>query len=408
MKVIDLFAGAGGLSEGFRQAGYDVVAHVEMDESASFTLRTREVYYYLKEKNKLDLYKDYLLGKLSRDELYSQIPQKIIDKVVNAEISDKTIEGVFSKVDTLIEGEKVRVIIGGPPCQAYSVAGRSRDPNKMKNDPRNYLYKQYIKFLMRYQPDHFVFENVKGILSAGQGEIFKAIQTEMNEAGYQIDYRILNAKDFGVIQSRARVILIGWKTGLNYEYPEFEGVDENATIKELFMDLPKIQAGEKLVPGNTYVCSVDGKYLDRKQIRDSEWNVLTQHIARPNNEQDLHIYRLCVEAWNDKKVKLKYNELPEKLRSHSNTSSFLDRFNVIPYDSISNTIVAHISKDGHYYIHPDIKQNRSLSVREAARIQSFPDNYYFENSRTAAFRQIGNAVPPLMAACIAEKIKEAL
>jgi len=148
--------------------------------------------------------------------------------------------------------------------------------------------------------------------------------------------------------------------------------------------------------------------LEYTHIRRKEWNVLTQNISRPNNERDLEIYKLYIKVWNEEGRKLKYNELPEHLSTHNNKNSFLDRFNIVPYNSICHTVVAHIAKDGHYYIHPDINQNRSITVREAARIQSFPDDYYFESSRTAAFKQIGNAVPPLMAEVIAKKIRSSL
>ena len=404
MKVIDLFAGAGGLSEGFRREGYDIIAHVEMDESASYTLKTREAFYYLNAHDKLDVYKDYLLGRITRDEFYQSIPEDILSRVINSEISDDTISGIFKKVDNLLGDDSVRMIIGGPPCQAYSVAGRSRDPERMQNDPRNFLYKQYIKFLVKYQPELFVFENVSGILSASNGEIFENIQKEMNDAGYILDYKILNAKDYGTLQSRKRVILIGWRSEIKYTYPQFEKLELNDTIRDLFEDLPDLQAGECIPPGEFYQ-DIDQESYVMRYLRYDNWNLLTHHIARPNKQRDLDIYRLCVQHWNDYGTKLKYNELPNDLITHNNVNSFLDRFNIVPFDGISHTVVAHISKDGHHYIHPDMNQNRSITVREAARIQSFPDNYYFETSRTAAFKQIGNAVPPLMAQQIAKKIK---
>ncbi|RJS58140.1 DNA (cytosine-5-)-methyltransferase [Bacillus subtilis] len=407
MNVIDLFAGAGGLSEGFRQAGFNIIAHVEMDQNASLTLKTREAFYYLKERNKLDLYKKYLKNELTRDELYSNIPEAILDKVINAEISDLTINDIYNRIDSLLGNEKVNLVIGGPPCQAYSLVGRARDPKKMKNDPRNYLYKEYIRFLKKYSPDYFLFENVLGLLSARKGEIFEKIKLEMNRAGYNIDYKVLNSKDFGVLQSRRRIILIGWKKNLNFNFPSFEVEESGSTIRDLFYDLPEIQAGEIKKPGNTYKNEVKS-YVITNGIRSLDWDILSQHQARPQRELDLEIYKYCVEVWNSERRKVKYNQLPYHLITHKNTKTFLDRFNIIPYDGISHTIVSHISKDGHYYIHPDIKQNRSISIREAARIQSFPDSYYFETSRTAAFKQIGNAVPPMMAKKIALKLKSIL
>ncbi|WP_094702499.1 DNA cytosine methyltransferase [Brevibacillus laterosporus] len=405
MKVIDLFAGAGGLSEGFRQVGFDIVAHVEMDKSACNTLRTRETYYYLKNTNQNSIYLDYLTKKINRDILYEAVPTEILNRVIQAEINNQTFREITNQIDQLLNGEKVDLILGGPPCQAYSTAGISRDSNRMQNDPRNYLYRYYIKFLRKYKPKMFIFENVKGILTAKNGSIFRNLRTNLKRTGYSIDYRILNARDFGVSQNRERVILIGWKNNLEINYPEFTKGINPVTISELFRDLPKLNAGESINGQKRYIRNFTPS---NNYIREKNWNILTQHITRPHNENDLLIYHLVAEAWLKEKKQLKYNELPEEIQTHSRKDVFLDRYKLVKPESISHTIVAHISKDGHYYIHPDIKQNRSLSVREAARIQSFPDNFFFEDSRTAAFRQIGNAVPPLMAFIIAKKIKDIL
>ncbi|MCY9178065.1 DNA cytosine methyltransferase [Bacillus inaquosorum] len=405
MKVIDLFAGAGGLSEGFRQEGYEIVAHVEMDKSACNTLRTREAYYYLKQKKLLNIYNEYLLQNITRGELYKYIPQEILDKVIQTEISNKTIPKIFAQIEEIIGEETVDLIIGGPPCQAYSTAGKARDPNKMKNDPRNYFYRYYIRFLKKFNPKIFVFENVRGILTAQEGKVLKNIRRNLKNAGYKMDHRILNAKDFGVSQIRERVIIIGWKKELDFEYPKFKIKPEPPNIKELFKDLPKIKAGEQISGKEKYLIK-QNKSLEK--IRCKNWDLLTQHISRPNNENDLKIYKLVVNTWNNERRILKYNELPSELVTHKNSDIFLDRYKNIKYETLSHTIVAHIAKDGHYYIHPDIEQNRSLSIREAARIQSFPDDFYFEDSRTAAFKQIGNAVPPLMAREIAHVIKKSI
>ena len=169
--------------------------------------------------------------------------------------------------------------------------------------------------------------------------------------------------------------------------------------------MPKLQPGEV----NTVMQyrSKINEYLQRFGLRNGV-DFVTQHISRPHNERDLAIYEFAIEKWNEGNVRVKYTDLPEDLRTHKNITSFLDRFKVVNGEGVSHTIVAHIAKDGHYYIHPDIEQCRSISVREAARLQSFPDDFYFEGSRSAAFKQIGNAVPPLMAYTIAQKIKELL
>lgn len=404
MYCIDLFAGAGGLSEGFLRAGYKFFAHVEMDESACLTLKTRQAYYFLKRNNRLNIYKEYISGIITRDEFYAHVPKRIFKSVINKEINAETIPNIFEQIDQIRKNKEVDIIIGGPPCQAYSVIGRSRDPKGMKDDKRNYLYKEYIKFLNRYSPKLFVFENVLGLLSAQDGVIFESMKREFGEAGYNIDYQILNAKDFGVLEERKRIILIGWRNDIEFTYPKFKYNKKYHTIRELFEDLPSIKAGESC---NSYKKLTNRCLLDT-HIRLKKWDILSQHESRPNNERDLEIYRRYIETWNIDNRKLKYNELPEELITHNNKDSFLDRFNIVPYDSICHTVVAHIGKDGHYYIHPDINQNRSISVREAARIQSFPDDFYFESSRTAAFKQIGNAVPPLMAEIIAKLIKKSL
>lgn len=399
MKVIDIFAGAGGLSEGFRQEGFDIVKHIEMDSSAALTLKTREAYYYLKKENKLEVYKQYLRGNISREELYKIIPNEVLNKVINREITNDNIKDIFEQIDE----DNIDVIVGGPPCQAYSLMGRSRDKDGMKNDPRNYLYKLYIEFLKEYRPKIFIFENVIGILSAKKGKLFKDIKKQMKNIGYEIDYKILNSFEFGVLQKRKRVILIGWLEEYSYLYPQFETLETHGNIRMLFEDLPMIKSNTKMEVGE-YTKKTNSLLLELG-IRGTNWDTLTQHTSRSHNKRDLEIYEYAVNIWNNEKRRIRYDELPKELITMKNTKSFLDRFKVVDGNGSSHTIVAHISKDGHHYIHPDIKQNRSITVREAARIQSFPDDYYFETCRTDAFRQIGNAVPPLMARQIAKKLK---
>ncbi|MDR0941306.1 MAG: DNA cytosine methyltransferase [Bacteroidales bacterium] len=423
LKFIDLFAGAGGLSEGFVRAGYVPLAHIEMDKYACDTLKTRAAYHWLRENNQLSIYKKYLHEKKEKEDgskLWTQVPDEVIQSVIHATIGKDTINGIFAKVDKLKGDDDVDVIIGGPPCQAYSVAGRARMGEKVEKDPRNDLYKYYVKFLERYHPRMFVFENVLGIRTAKKGEPLRDLTRLVKEAGYDMKVEVQIASEHGVLQNRKRVIIVGWKiedengNPTNFHYPEL-AKEENKyqTLKDLFIDLPERKHGEgQLCAPIEYTKPLsEMKYLKKSAIRSKDFNFTTQHIARPNNPTDREIYRRAVELWQQGK-RINYSELPPELQKHKNTETFLNRFQVVDPNGCSHTVVAHIAMDGHYYIYPvsnpTIDNVRSITIREAARIQSFPDDYYFEGSRSAAFKQIGNAVPVVLAHKIAEELKEQL
>jgi len=403
MNFIDLFAGAGGLSEGFVKAGFEPIAHVEMDAHACKTLETRNYYYSLKKANKLQVYYDYLLGNISHKDLSESVLNRL-DNVINASIGEDN-TSIFNRIDELTKGREVDLIIGGPPCQAYSVVGRHRINKLEADDPRNLLYRQYARFLKKYNPKVFVFENVLGILSAEEGRYFNNIKVYFRTLGYELESRVLNTSDYGVLQNRKRVIIIGWKKGSDFSYPELIAESNPYTVADILEDLAYLKPGDQ--NNITNYASDTNEYLEKSAIRNGA-DFVTQHVARTHNDRDLEIYKIAIDKWLNGKERLKYGDLPERLKTHKNQNSFVDRFKVVDINSYSHTVLAHIAKDGHYYIYPSTEQVRSLSVREAARIQSFPDDYYFEGGRSAAFKQIGNAVPPLMALKIAEEIKRVL
>lgn len=400
---IDLFAGAGGLSEGFIKAGFQPIAHVELDKAACFTLKTRAARHYLKSVRRYHIYVAYLKGEICRDTLYASVPSGILDCVINAKIGDEN-EPVFEKIDSYLGKKQVDLIIGGPPCQAYSYIGRAALKHK-KQDERTTLYIQYGRFLKKYNPKMFVFENVPGLLSAGDGRYFKNLQKYFKTIGYVVEAKLLDAFDYGVVQHRNRLIIVGWQKNLKLRYPEIHKVKMKYYREDIFSDLPAVKISE-----NNRYCNYnnDGtKYLLQTGIRNG-LEFVTQHITRPHNHRDLNIYRLAIQELNNG-LRLKNNKIPEDQRTQNNVVDFLDRFKVVANEP--HTLIAHIAKDGHHFIHPDEKQLRSISVREAARIQSFPDDFYFEGmienqTRTAAFRQIGNAVPPVLAYKIAKRVKE--
>ena len=416
-NFIDLFAGAGGLSEGFVRAGYTPIAHIEMNHDACDTLRTRAAYHWLRQNNQLEIYTQYLYSKKEKENgkwLWDRVPKEVIDSVIEKAIGEDTINELFNQVDSLCGNRKIDIVRGGPPCQAYSIVGRARMGERVTEDPRNELYRYYVKFLEYYRPKMFVFENVEGIRTAKGGEPFRDLERLVDEAGYQMEARVQVASQHGVLQNRRRYIIVGWlRSENNLHYPELPIEENSYTIgKDLFADLPTRLAGEGgLISPVEYTCSANKmKYLTEAGIR-GDLPFTTQHIARPHNFNDRQIYRIAIEQW-QKGKRLRYDQIPEALQRHKNKKTFLNRFQVVDPNGCSHTVVAHIAMDGHYYIypieHPTNDNVRSITIREAARIQSFPDDFFFEGCRSAAFKQIGNAVPVVMANKIAIALKTML
>lgn len=405
ISVIDLFAGAGGLSEGFHRHDFNFVSYVEKDRNACNTLLTRHIYWLLKREKQEQIYFNYIKGEIDRETYYGYLDG--MNPVIHKEISAETLPDIVKAIKNNMRKAKVKgidVFLGGPPCQAYSLIGRARDKYRMERDPRNILYKYYVELLKEFRPIIFVFENVPGILSAGNGRLFTDICRLFEQTGYKIEKRTLDASDFLVLQKRKRIILIGWEKSLNFKYPEFDSMPHRYCVKDILDDLPRLKAGENIKVGE--YAGEPSEYLRKSKIRNGD-DVLTQHITRPVRDLDREIYRLAILKWNQDKKRLFYDALPERLKTHKSRKSFPDRFKVaadnLPY---CHTVVAHIARDGHFYIHPDVNQLRSLSAREAARLQSFPDDYFFEGANMSILAQIGNAVPPMMAETIAWKIKE--
>lgn len=397
VTFVELFAGAGGLSDGFMELGYEPIAFIEQDKYCCETLKTRLAYYELKRQKKLPQYNAYLRGDMSKQDFYDLANAHILDKVINRTIDSTSTPEVISHITQKLAGNTLDLLLGGPPCQAYSIIGRSANQHK-KADERRHLYRYYLAFLKKLSPKIFLFENVPGLLTLEKGAIYERILSDFKSLGYNISSIVLDASHYKVLQGRKRVIIIGSKDcAIHLPRKNFKN---NFKVADILSDL------SPLIPGaqNSRYIGRPTTYLRQTKIRTNE-RFVTLHEARSHNERDLEIYKLVVRAWNSGKKRMRYCELPTNLKTHRNESSFSDRFKVVAQDlPISHTMMAHIAKDGHYYIHPDIEQNRSLSVREAARVQSFPDNYFFEGPRTAKFTQIGNAVPPLVSKSIAQEL----
>lgn len=413
--ALDMFSGAGGLTEGFIQKGFKFAGHIEMNEDACNTLETRLFYHELINSGNKKIYRDYYQGKISRDEFISRAKDCGAgeDLIIREAISDETESDIIKNIKKYLwdnyRRRKVDVVIGGPPCQAYSMARRGKENKAEKDDPRNFLYKHYINFLNTFRPTFFVFENVPGIKTAKDGKIILDIHEKCEDAGYEIEAKTLIASEFGVLQNRKRIIMIGWrKKCKKCSYPDFKPVKPFGCVNNILDDLKKLQAGEGEESFQPYPKGVSLKYLKKNKLKGNFGGV-RHHSARPHNDRDREIYREAIRKWDEGEgSRLNYNDLDDELKTHKFRSGFLDRFKVVDGSGYSHSVIAHIAKDGHYFIHPDIEQARSLTVREVARLQSFPDDYYFEGSRGPKYTQIGNAVPPLMAEAIAVEIKKML
>jgi DNA (cytosine-5)-methyltransferase 1 len=439
--VIDLFAGCGGLSEGFKQAGFDIIAQIEMDKWSCETLRTRHLYHWLKAMGKGYLYRRCLMEEVRREDILDRFPslgESISHRVIQATLGDDGMEPILQKIEAsrIYHGApQFHVLLGGPPCQPYSLAGRSRDPFRMENDERHYLYRHYLEILESLQPDFFLYENVPGLFSArAEGkEIFVKILNDFSSLNpsYEITpplekvleepcSYILNSADFHVPQTRKRLILIGYKKSLERNNPGIKNIfkglqklalknrgEERLTVEDAIGDLPALKPGEGSDGWfGSYSSNMNFKSYQTRMRRDSPG--ISNHRPRTHMQGDLERYRFFIEHHRNGNGAARLNDLmeesPDLIPNHRHLDKFLDRFKVQWWDCPASTITAHICKDGHYYIHPDINQCRSFTVREAARCQSFPDNYKFEGPRTEQFRQVGNAVPPLLAQEIARII----
>lgn len=389
---IDLFAGCGGLSEGFYRLGFRALAHVEINHWACETLRRRMRYYG-----------------------YKNVDKEVIEH-------DITASDIIEKIEEAVGGRNVDIIIGGPPCQAYSTAGRVRDAQGMATDPRNYLFESYVKILEHYSPKFFVFENVTGLLSAkvdGSSIFPRIIQALGHNYDVISDPAILvhNTADYGVPQIRKRVIIMGVRKDINKisvedlynevikthwspDTSEEERLRKKkfVDVKQAIGDLPSVEPGcDASTDDFYYPCNND--FL--KRIGKKGIHPLRDHIARNHNALDRERFTVMIHNhWTFGQLR---REMPQY--EHEHARLFDNSYVVQWWDLPSKTILAHIHKDGFQFIHPDEKQARSFTVREAARIQSFPDDFEFAGSRGEKYKQIGNAVPPLFAEALAKSVK---
>jgi DNA (cytosine-5)-methyltransferase 1 len=440
-SAIDLFAGCGGISEGFTQAGFDIIAQIEMNGAACETLKTRQIFHELKKLGLLELYTEYIKGEISREQIFIEaenLRDTVNHRVIQAELEENSIQTMIKKIEASMKhhgASQINVFLGGPPCQPYSIMNRARIQKNGDGLGRNYLYTHYLDLIRHFSPDVFIYENVPGLFTVKDGgqRIFEKLLDDFSKLDptYEIippldlvsedpHSYILNSVNFGVPQNRKRLILIGYRKELDQKNEQIKEIFDNLkqtkkipalTVKDAIGDLPPLKPGEG---NNGFYKSYSEKGIPgsyHKKMRENSPGVLN-HMARTHMESDLDRYRFFIHYWMDNAKPATLRDLIEQWRAfkpdHRNLDEFVDRFKVQWWIKPSSTITAHISKDGHYFIHPDIDQCRSFTVREAARCQSFPDNFFFEGPRTDQFKQVGNAVPPLLAEAIGNAVRQEL
>ena len=501
IPVVDLFAGPGGLGEGFSAFTetqghhcFRIALSIEMESAAHSTLELRSFFRAFPAQHVPDEYYFHLQSRLSRDELFTRFPCEAAvarETAWKAELGAAGIEEVDRRIRKAVGDSEDWVLCGGPPCQAYSVIGRSRNQGIDAKDGNVYLYKEYLRILSEHQPPVFIMENVQGLLSSkvGKDEIFKqmlcnlrqpaaALKTKRNGSTRYLLYSLVQkpsgydlvgnpcfvpgefviaCEDYGIPQSRHRVILLGIRDDLaDRPVPVLEPALRRIPASQVLDGLPRLRSGltrtidgksewrealsKILEPGilddipngkatllrKEITCTLEnlrtmradrgGEFVpcDTKTAYESEWYCDTRiggvcnHASRPHMAEDLHRYLFvaCYAKLTGRSPQLR-DFPPLLLPKHKNVKDknkkdyFDDRFRVQLADRPSTTVTCHLAKDGHYFIHYDITQVRSMTVREAARLQTFPDNYVFCGTRTQQYTQVGNAVPPLLARQVA-------
>lgn len=391
LNVIDLFVGCGGLLEGFETSGhYNLLAAVDWEEAPVKILR-----------NHLASIQD----KIDPDNIVMRFDLQRTDDLCNG-WNDPNY-GCHDGLDALIGTQALDLLIGGPPCQAYSIAGRIRDANGMRDDYRNYLFEAYIRILKRYRPRVFLFENVPGLLSAMPGDGSSRIADEIHRAFAAEEYAVLNdfshglveMEEYGVPQHRRRIILVGVDlkrygnkahTAVNAFYDTYLPQQKRPlrSVRDAIADLPP------LMP------LLDSTSSQSHTKADPPVN---GHNPRRHNPRDIRIFRFLAEDIASGRMQFTSTETLKQLYTLlTGHVSNVHKYHVLRWDEPSNLIPAHLFKDGLRHIHPDPQQARTITVREAARLQTFPDNFLFGCSATDAYRMIGNAVPPLFARALAD------
>lgn len=513
IPVVDLFAGPGGLGEGF--SGYrtksglvfEVRLAVEKEFHAHSTLKLRRFFWLFEKENLPEEYYGYLRGEISLEQLYNKYPHEAEmagERAWLAELGSIDPNELDTRLEQAVGNNPVWVLIGGPPCQAYSTVGRSRNKGIKnyipENDDRHFLYREYLRILSRHWPAVFIMENVRGILSARvNGDfIFDRIMKDLENpgAGSNEDpsttrhrYRVfslatepssvdsagqpryvtghdftIKSEDYGIPQARHRVILLGVRDDIDMNSPPTLTKRASVSARSVLNTLPRLRSGfsngkdtsEKWLEwlrkmrdeewleamrGDesneeiyreivTQIESLRRPYKNRgdefvrykpRKFRLAKWFVderiggVCNSSTRSHMAEDLYRYFFAACYTKAKNQSPVLCDFPEGLLPHhrsaqvaSRSGGFADRFRVQCASRPSTTIMSHISKDGHYYIHYDPTQCRSLTVREAARLQTFPDNYFFCGPRTQQYIQVGNAVPPFLAYQIAEIVFEIL
>lgn len=516
IRVIDLFAGPGGLGEGFSayqdengHFPFQIVASVEKEKSAHDTLTLRAFFRQFRGGEVPQAYYDYIRagGKEDLDVAFSEYPDQLEAAKRETLFGPRALgsnddKDIIKAIKDSIKGFSGRkIVIGGPPCQAYSLAGRVRNKGNKEYIPeldnRHFLYQEYLKILDLVKPDIFVMENVKGILTAqvNGGSIFETILSDLkcpsrtlnrgagptyklypfavpisednHVKGYNGPDFIIRTEEFGIPQTRHRVILLGVKGSLNAKIDKSKSLLEShrtkteITVSQVLSDLPPLRSGITKVPNTLenwlhsyqvglqvikkrtpeeyqvlegelnnahsiiHSLSQGGGFLKHKNklktklpknlrdwYLDKSLKGVANHYARSHMASDIHRYLFAsayARSHNGQSPRAK--DYPKILfPDHKNWESgyFVDRFKVQAGNKAGKTVTSHISKDGHYFIHYDPLQCRSLTVREAARIQTFPDNYFFKGNRTEQYVQVGNAVPPLLANKLAIEVSKIL